>query len=59
MTQSDDAAGEEERNCYSNAARLLVSQMIAAEQEQTITAAGQVTYTDKMQIWEWSATKIY
>ena len=48
MTQSDDAAGEEERNCYGNAARLLFSQMIAAEQEQTFTAAEQSTYSDKM-----------
>ena len=60
MSQSDDAADYKRRKeiAIGDAARLQLSQMIAVRQEQTFTAAAELTYTDKMQMREWSATKI-
>ena len=48
MTQSDDAAGGEEGNCYGNAARLLFSQIIAASADRHLQQQQKLTYADKM-----------
>ena len=63
MSQSDDTADYKRRKgeiAMANKTYIRlsqISQMIAAEQKQTLTAV-ELTYTDKILMWEWSATKV-
>ena len=56
MTQSDDAAGEEEK--LLSAMQRVYYSIKAASADGYLQQQQEITYTDKTQMWEWSATKI-